>query len=203
MAIPKQVPLFPLQRRVLFPGIPFHCGVAHPVHQDMVLDSIRGRKMLAVQPVANVAEEPQGVVCLARIRRVHCLPDGGLFLDLLGIALARVMAQVPRGKPYRCVQVEAFGGPGEESAPPPGWLQEAYQTIGSLRGRTGLDTDPFPDGLWVDMLCHFLPLAYAAKMQLLQECCHTRRCQMLAGYESLWRHRGWMAQFLPRLYGRN
>lgn len=166
----------------------------------MVFDAVLERKFLGVQPVATALDEPAGVVCLARIRRVHCLPDGGLLLDLLGIARAAIRAQVPRGKPYCCVQIEILGGPSEEYAPPTGWLNEAYQTIRNLRGSPGPEPDPFPRGLWLDMLCHFLPVPFDAKVQLLKETCHQRRCQMLASYGSYWKTGRLMRKYLPRLF---
>ena len=198
----KQVPLFPLLRKVLFPGIPFHCAVAHPLEQDMVFDTIRGRKFLGVLPVgvSQRIHDPTGTVCLARIRRVHILPDGGLLLDLLGIARAHIRAEVPRGKPYCCVQIEVMGGLPQEAIPPDGWLREAYRTICSLRGQPGAGLDPFPGSLWLDMLCHFLPIPFDSKVQLLRESCQLRRCQMLASYGPYWKKGKLMRKYLPRLY---
>ncbi|MBS2039671.1 LON peptidase substrate-binding domain-containing protein [bacterium] len=202
MGAHKQVPLFPLLRKVLFPGIPFHCAVVHPLEQDIVFDSIRGRKFLGVFPVGSPGgfQDPNGAVCLARIRRVHSLPDGGLLLDLLGIARAQIRAELPRGKPYRCVQIEVLTVPYQHASPPEGWLFEAHQTICSLREQSKAGPDPFPGSLWFDMVCHFLPIPFDAKVQLLRERCQQRRYQMLASYGPYWKKEKLMRKYLPCLY---
>ncbi|ODT63703.1 hypothetical protein ABS71_13995 [bacterium SCN 62-11] len=200
MAYMKQVPLLTLTRKVLFPGIPFYCTVADPVDEDMIFDTVRGRRFVAVRPGRELGEPSlTDVVCLARQRQVHSLPHGGLLIQLLGIARARIRAEVPRGKPYRCVQIEVFGGPGQILPIPSGWLSEACQAIRCLRGQPRPEPDPFPEGLWLDMLCHFLPVPFDAKLKLLEESCDQRRCQLLTDYREYCKSSAWMRNYLPRL----
>ena len=208
MVFSKQVPLFALQRRVLFPGIPFHCAVAHPDDVHMIRQIIRGRRWLAVLPVYDPQDpEPEredlaGVVCLARVRRVHWMPDGGLLMEMLGIARATVQAIVPRGKHYHCVQLEVLS-PNLQLESPQGWLQQARQEISALRYHVGQAIDPYPAGLWLDLLCHFLPIPFEAKLQLMCEKCDQRRCEMLAGYGRYWKTERLMRQYLPKLFRSN
>lgn len=202
----KQVPLFALRRRVLFPGIPFHCAVAHPDDVHMIRQIIRGRRWLGVLPVYHPddpglprEEELAGVVCLARIRRVHWMPDGGLLMDMLGIARARVQAITPRGKHFYSVQHEVLH-PHVEAEFLPSWMRQAQQDISALRGQPASKQDPYPAGLWLDLLCHFLPIPFEAKLQLLCEPCDRQRCQMLAKYAAYWKRNRLMRQFLPKLF---
>lgn len=93
------------------------------------------------------------------------MPDGGLLLDLLGIARAHIRAEVPRGKPYCCVQIEVLGAPRLAETP-----------------------------------CHFLPIPFDAKVQLLEEGCPLQSYQMLANYGPYWKKVKLMRKYLPSLY---
>ena len=202
------IPVFPLPRRVLFPGIPFHCALVEPQEVRMVRATIRDQKWLRVLPVHSSGSQVEvgdsaGIVCLARVRRVHFMPDGGLLMDLLGIARARVQAEVPRGKPYSCVEVQVLNAPFHEDPPAEGWLRQAYETIRSLRGQPSYQLDPYPAGLWLDLLCHFLPVPFDAKLQLFSEKCQLRRREMLASSGPYWKTNRLMNKYLPRLFHSN
>lgn len=205
----KQVPLFALRRRVLFPGILFHCAVAHPDDVHMIRQIIRGQRWLGVLPVYD-SEDPggtperelAGIVCLARVRRVHWMPDGGMLMDMLGIARARVQAISPRGKHYYSVQHEVLRPNVETDSLPP-WLRQAERDISALRGQPGQEPDPYPAGLWLDLLCHFLPIPFEAKLQLLCEPCDLRRCELLAEHKDYWQANRLMHRYLPRLFRSN
>ena len=200
------IPIFPVRRKVLFPGILFHCAVARPEQVLTVLETIRGRKWLAALPVRSHDSPPGGqasAVCLARIRSVQFMPDGGLLITILGIARAHILSEVPRGKPYRFARIELMDDAGDDLMPPDGWLKDAHAAIGALRAGTGESTDPYPPTIWLDLLCHFLPVPFDAKVQLLAECCNRRRCDMLASYGPYWKRNQLMRKYLPRLFRPN
>ena len=194
---------------MLFPGIPFHCAVAHPEDIHMIRQIIRGRRWLAALPVHGPQdpgynpEERACMVCLARIRRVQWMPDGGLLMDLLGVARATVQAILPQGSCYHSVQIEVLRPNGKTQSFPEGWLRQAQRDISALRGQPYHDQDPYPLAMWVDLLCHFLPVPFTTKLKLLCEPCDHRRCEMLANYGRYWRTDRLMRQYLPKLFRSN
>ncbi len=205
----ESIPLFGQRDRVLFPGVPRTVSVAYPSEVRMVADAIAGGRFLAVLPVMGSTTAsvklglPPGLACLARLRRVHAMPSGGLIVELLGIARARILREVSVGRPYNCVQVEVVHVPYLEALPPAGWLRQAFECIRRLRGFPALVSDPYPPGLWVDLLCHLLPLPHEVKARLLNETCIHRRFLILSEYGSIWDEGALMGHYLPNLVRAN
>lgn len=131
-------------------------------------------------------------LCVAKIRRIQSLPDGGIILRLLGRLRAQVRQQLPVDKPYRRVRVDIVDDVTQSIPPPQGWLAQACRSIQRLRGLSSPDQDPNPPGMWLDLLCHVLPLSWEEKMILLEEPTLVGRYQILANHlPALSRRRGW------------
>lgn len=182
-------------RRRIYP-----CPVCDEVFIDSRSLAIHQRRLHKSSPVLQ--EEPAQplpkMVCLARIRRAQAMPDGGLIVRLLGVARAEVRHGVPSHHSYQLAQVEVVHD--EESPPAPsGWLAQAFQSIHGLRGRPPADLDPNPPGLWLDLLCHLLPLPRETKAELLEECSVRRRYEMLTATNPKWDPTTLVSRLLPPL----
>ncbi|MBT9585026.1 LON peptidase substrate-binding domain-containing protein [bacterium] len=162
----------------------YSCDICDEVFIDWPSLSIHQIKLHRCQRYPEVRPDrpapPPATICVAQIRRAQPLPHGGAILRVLGIARARVVQELPGEKPYRVAQVDLVGDPVPLRQRPQGWLAEAYQAIQNLRGDPPLHQDPGPPGVWLDILCHLLPLPVEDKQRLLDEVDLESRYKMLA-----------------------
>jgi len=109
------VPLFPLPRCVLFPGVVLPLHVFEPRYRAMmhdVLNETSGRRYIALALLKQNAEEfystkvapIYNTVCLGRILESQQRPDGTYNLLLLGTLRASILAE-DLSRPYRRAQL--------------------------------------------------------------------------------------------------
>lgn len=162
-------PLFMRQNLILFPGVPWIGAVGSRQDVHTIAEGLLGGGWLAVAGQPGAA-----AVCLARIRQLHPMPNGGLIVSLLGITRA-----FPRHSRNRWMDLRIPPRERTSAIPPAGWLREAFQIIQRLRGFPMGKPDPFPPDLWLDLLGHLLPLPAEVKQQLLSEPSQIGRFEIL------------------------
>ena len=159
-------PLIGCSRHVLFPGVPSLQMVVRPADVSSLYQAINEDCLVGVYGYRAtgrpVALPP--ILCLAKIRRLHPLPNGGLIVRWLGLARARLVRELHTEKSHRRAELEPVAGITRE--PAPAWLARAERLIHQLRGSGPADD---PHALWLDLLCHCLPLTWEAKQELLEE----------------------------------
>ena len=168
-----EVPILVRRKLVLFPGVSWVGTAARREEVAMICEAIRGNPWLGVSPHPSLP-----TLCLARIRKVHAMPDGGLILYLLGIGRAKWSGE-GWCQPNQRVPVSIIPSDPAPMVPPQGWLRQAFVVLQNLRGLPGR-RDPFPPGLWLDLLCHLLPLPIWTKIHLLAASSQQERLDILA-----------------------
>ncbi|GAC1595104.1 MAG: hypothetical protein NVS4B10_03360 [Myxococcales bacterium] len=120
----SRLPIFPLPGAVLLPHalVPLH--VFEPRYRRMTQDCNAGSKLLAL---AHVPDDEAAAATPARVlpvigvgvlAKVDPLPDGRFNLVLKGVLRARIVEELPSGKPYRVVRAVALvDDPVEERDP--------------------------------------------------------------------------------------
>jgi len=105
--------LFPLPNLVLFPYVIQPLHVFEPRYRRLLADALAGDRLMAMALLKPGWEEDyqqrpaiHPVVCLGKIFKEERLPDGRYNLLLHGLARARVLEELPNGKPYRSARVE-------------------------------------------------------------------------------------------------
>jgi Lon protease-like protein len=113
VAIPAEIPIFPLPEVVLFPGNARPFVIFEPRYREMVADALKGDRvigMVLLRPGYEKDYEGRppvyGVGCAGTIADYQQLPDGRYLILLRGLTTFRILAEDQR-KPYRLARVEA------------------------------------------------------------------------------------------------
>lgn len=113
VALPAEIPLFPLPEVVLFPGMSRPLLIFEPRYRDMVADALKGDRiigMVLLRPGFEKDYENRPPIfdigCAGVIEDYEQLPDGRYGILLRGLTTFRVMSEDQR-KPYRLARVEA------------------------------------------------------------------------------------------------
>jgi Lon protease-like protein len=182
--------LFPLPNLVLFPHVIQGLHIFEDRYRQMTADALAGDRYIAIVMLKPDADEEveqpeiEQVACLGEIIWHEKLPDGRYNLRLRGVSRARIVEEVPTGKPYRSARVELL----PDTAPPdlalltqlrrdlaaavlPRFVEDspARQQLQEL-----FDGD-LPLGQLCDILSYALPLPPEMKQSLLAESRADRR----------------------------
>jgi Lon protease-like protein len=111
MSATTRLSIFPLPGALLFPGLHLPLHVFEPRYRAMVSDAVaRDRRIAMIQPRpdSDNREAPDlfDIGCVGRIAEVEALDDGRYNLILEGVALFRVVREIPATTAFR--QVEAL-----------------------------------------------------------------------------------------------
>lgn len=109
----QPIPLFPLPSCVLLPHATIPLHIFEPRYRQMVGQSLRGRRLIAMAIFAGPAwrEEYEGsppvrpCVCVGYILRHERLPDGRFNILLQGLCRAKVLSESPHDT-YRLAMLE-------------------------------------------------------------------------------------------------
>jgi Lon protease-like protein len=117
-ALLARMPLFPLQRTVLFPGAVLPLHFFEPRYRALAAYAVDGPRVLALgtlqEPPEDDGPEDEAaegappihrVVTLGAVAAHRRLPDGRWDIALRGLCRAEVVAEVPSGEPFRLLQV--------------------------------------------------------------------------------------------------
>ena len=116
-ALPAQIPLFPLQDIVLFPGVSRPLHIFEPRYREMVTEAVRGDGvigMVLLQPGYEAEYEGNPPIfpvgCAGEITEAEELDDGRWIIVLRGSVKFRVVSE-DYSRSYRLADVEAIDDP--------------------------------------------------------------------------------------------
>ena len=177
--------LFPLPNLVVFPSVVQPLHVFEPRYRQLMADALAGDRLMATALLRPGWEEEyhqrppvHPVVCLGRIFKEECLPDGRYNLLLHGVARARIVGETESDRLYRTARVELLPDVSPESAEAEGDLRRQLgQRVGVWFGTQPaareqlrrLVQGPLPLGSLCDVLAFALPLEVEFKQGLLEE----------------------------------
>ncbi len=114
VAVPAEIPLFPLPEVSLFPGVQRPFLIFEPRYREMIADALNGDRvigMVMLQPGYEKDYEGRppirDVGCAGTIEKYEQLPDGRYIILLRGLSTFRIMSEDQR-KPYRLARVQAL-----------------------------------------------------------------------------------------------
>lgn len=188
------VPIFPLPEMVLFPGTVLPLHIFEPRYREMTEDLLQGERLLAMALLDDGWEEDyfgnppiHPVVTVGRVRRCERLEDGRFNLELVGLARARVEAEV-HGKSYRLARLCAL----EEVAVDPDTATHLRdRLLRALRALVGEEEKEEPTvlldpavtlGALCDRLASLMPLEAVQKQGLLAERDPAARTRLLLAF---------------------
>ena len=116
-ALPPEIPLFPLQDVVLFPGVSRPLHIFEPRYRQMVTDAVQGSGvigMVLLQPGHEAEYEGNPPIfpvgCAGEITEAEELDDGRWVIVLRGSVKFRVVSE-DHTRAYRVAGVEAIADP--------------------------------------------------------------------------------------------
>lgn len=111
MSAPVRLSIFPLPGALLFPGLHLPLHIFEPRYRAMVSDAMaRDRRIAMIQPRPDSADAAApslfDIGCVGKIAEVEALDDGRYNVILAGVALFRVLRELPVTTPFRQVEGE-------------------------------------------------------------------------------------------------
>ena len=113
VALPTEIPLFPLPEVSLFPGVQRPFLIFEPRYREMIADALKSDRvigMVMLQPGYEKDYEGRPPIrdigCAGTIEKYEQLPDGRYIILLRGLSTFRIVSEDQR-KPYRLARVEA------------------------------------------------------------------------------------------------
>lgn len=175
-ALPKTIPIFPLQDVVLFPNIsqPFH--IFEPRYRAMVADALEGDSiigMVLLQPGYEAEYEGRPPVyaigCAGVIIESEELPDGRYNIVLGGLTKFRILTE-DSSRPYRIAEVEEITEAIEERDRPllAQRRRQLEEALLSLAPGSPPPPPDLPDEEVIDGFSLILPLQPADRQELLE-----------------------------------
>lgn len=173
-ALPQDIPIFPLEVTMLFPGVSRPLYIFEPRYRAMVADALKGDRIIGMTTLkpgfeADYAGRPPiyEIGCAGVITEVEELPGGRFNIVLRGLVKFRVTGE-DDSRAYRLARVDAM----------PEVLDDAEKAAlhkQRLRLETlvtkGSDTKVPPDTTdeeLVNMLAQYVPMTYAQRQALLE-----------------------------------
>ena len=178
IALPPEIPLFPLPEVVLFPGVERPLLIYEPRYREMVADALKGNRIIGTVLLrpgfeANYEGRPPiyGIGCAGVIEDYEQLPDGRYAILLRGLTTFRVVSEDQR-KAYRLAKVDAIGEAlkAEDRAP----LSTVRNQLADLLNKVlPFGVDPPDPGLddeeFVNVTAHALEMPEEARQALLEQ----------------------------------
>jgi uncharacterized protein len=178
LALPVEIPIFPLPEVVLFPDVERPLLIFEPRYREMVADALKGDKiigMVRLQPGYEKDYEGRPPIdrigCAGVITDYEQFPDGRYAILLRGLTTFRVLSEDQR-KPYRLARIETI----------PEVLEDAERTpLSTLRERITqrlyavlpLGTEPpdpsLDDAQFVNVVAQALQMPEESRQRLLEQ----------------------------------
>ena len=178
VALPSQIPLFPLPDVVLFPDVHRPLLIYEPRYREMVADALKGDRIIGtvlLKPGFEADYEGRppiyGIGCAGVIENYEQMPDGRYAILLRGLTTFKIVSEDQR-KAYRRAQVEAI---------PEVLKDDERGPLSTLRDKLArlldmvlpLDVDrPDPgsaDVEFVNIIAQALDMPEAARQELLEQ----------------------------------
>jgi Lon protease-like protein len=177
VALPSEIPLFPLPEVSLFPGVRRPFLIFEPRYREMIADALKGNRvigMVMLQPGYEKDYEGRPPIrdigCAGTIEKYEQLPDGRYVILLRGVTTFRIVSEDQR-KPYRLARIQALPEllKDEELGP----LSTARERLAQLLVTVlPLDADPPDPGLddaeFVNVTAQNLPMPESFRQELLE-----------------------------------
>ena len=190
VALPTEIPLFPLPEVSLFPGVQRPFLIFEPRYREMIADALKGDRvigMVMLQPGYEKDYEGRPPIrdigCAGTIEKYEQLPDGRYIILLRGLSTFRIVSEDQR-KPYRLARVQAL---------PELLKDEDLGPLSTVRERLAqllvtvlpLDADPPDPGLddaeFVNVTAMNLRIPESFRQELLERTSVLARARALVG----------------------
>lgn len=173
-ALPPEIPIFPLEQTLLFPGVSRPLHIFEARYRAMVADALKGDGIIGMTTLkpgfeANYAGRPPiyEVGCAGIIEHVEELPGGRYNIVLRGVVKFRVTSE-DNSQAYRLARVTAL--PETLSDAETVELHKRRQRLEALITK-GSDSKVPPetsDEALINMVAQHLPMDVAKRQQLLE-----------------------------------
>ena len=190
VALPTEIPLFPLPEVSLFPGVQRPFLIFEPRYREMIADALKSDRvigMVMLQPGYEKDYEGRPPIrdigCAGTIEKYEQLPDGRYIILLRGLSTFRIVSEDQR-KPYRLARVQAL---------PELLKDEDLGPLSTVRERLAqllvtvlpLDADPPDPGLddaeFVNVTAMNLRIPESFRQELLERTSVLARARALVG----------------------
>ena len=108
--LPKIIPIFPLSNFIIFPKTTVPLNIFEPRYLDMVNDSMKSDKLIAMIQPKNSKDEyslPKlhNIGCLGKITSFRETEDSRYLIELKGKIRFQILSEINTDKKYRSVEV--------------------------------------------------------------------------------------------------
>ncbi|MDE8650530.1 LON peptidase substrate-binding domain-containing protein [Novosphingobium album (ex Liu et al. 2023)] len=191
-----RISIFPLPGVVLYPGLQLPLHIFEPRYRAMVSDAlVRDRRIGMIQPQRPHEGAPLFEIgCLGRIGEVEALEDGRFNIILEGEARFRVLRELDVTTPFRQVEGELLGEPGDEVLAPierAGFEREAMRFADAQGYSVDWDqVSRLDDVSLINGVSQIAPFDPASKQALLETPDLSSRCELLVQLMQFFGRRG-------------
>ena len=188
-ALPRAIPIFPLQDIMLFPGASRPLHIFEPRYREMVADALEGDRIIGMVMLhAGYEDEYAGnppiydIGCAGVITNVQRLEDGRYNIVLSGLVKFRITSE-DQSRSYRVAEVEALPEPLSETDRDAlrGHRPLLMQLLASVAPGQSPTSDELPDEMLVDGLAQFLGMSALDRLDLLRQEGPLARAEALMG----------------------
>ena len=188
-ALPRAIPIFPLQDVMLFPGASRPLHIFEPRYREMVADALEGDRIIGMVMLhAGYEDEYAGnppiyaIGCAGVITNVQRLEDGRYNIVLSGLVKFRITSE-DRSRSYRVAEIEALPEPLSETDRDAlrGHRPLLMQLLASVAPGQSPTPDELPDEMLVDGLAQFLGMSALDRLDLLRQEGPLARAEALMG----------------------
>ena len=108
---PKEIPVFPLSKFIIFPRTSVPLNIFEPRYIDMINDSMKSNKMIGIiQPKIsddkNIVPNLYDIGCLGKITSFHETKDGRYLIELKGLIRFEKIKEINTTNKYRILEVD-------------------------------------------------------------------------------------------------
>jgi len=173
-ALPPQIPIFPLEPTMLFPGVPRPLHIFEPRYRAMVADALKGDRIIGMVTLkpgyeADYAGRPPiyEIGCAGLITDVEELSGGRFNIVLRGLVKFRVTSE-DHSRPYRLARVDPL--PEVLTDTQRGEVHARRQRLEALitKGSSSKVEPDTTDEELINMVAQYLPMEQSNRQHLLE-----------------------------------
>ena len=188
-ALPRAIPIFPLQDIMLFPGASRPLHIFEPRYREMVADALAGDRIIGMVMLhAGYEDDYAGnppiyaIGCAGVITNVQRLEDGRYNIVLSGLVKFRITSE-DQSRSYRVAEIEALPEPLSDTDRDAlrGHRPLLIQLLASVAPSQSPTPDELPDEMLVDGLAQFLGMSALDRLDLLRQEGPLARAEALMG----------------------
>jgi Lon protease-like protein len=173
-ALPPEIPIFPLEVTLLFPGVTRPLHIFESRYRAMVADALKGNRIIGMTVLmpgheADYAGRPpiSPIGCAGIITDVEELPGGRFNIVLRGLVKFRVTSE-DASRPYRLARVEAMPEVLNDSERADLHLERQRLEALITKGSDSKVPPGTSDEDLVNMVAQYLPLDAAERQRLFE-----------------------------------